>query len=162
MEKANDLTEKEKFCLDAFIVNGNDDLAYTLSRERKPTATEDNIHRLALRWLRSDPVKAYLKERRAAIYTRTEKVTEMEKDAVKELVDSYRDKDFIIAELIKTQQGLSGKEKADIINRIADLQQMKKEENKSEEERVHFYLPLPVCNDCKFKGNLVGNRQKEV
>ena len=156
------LTEKEKFCLDAFIVNGNDDMAYTLSRERKPNATENNIHRLALRWLRSEPVKAYLKERRAAIYSRTEKVSEMEKDAVKELVDSYRDKDFIIAELIKTQQGLSGKEKADIINRIADLQQMKKEENKSEEERVHFYLPLPVCNDCKFKGNLVGNRQKEV
>ncbi|MCE5205661.1 MAG: hypothetical protein LLF80_06105 [Porphyromonadaceae bacterium] len=162
MDKANDLTEKEKFCLDAFIVNGNDDLAYTLSRERKPNATEDNIHRLALRWLRSDPVKAYLKERRAMIYSRTEKVPEMEKDAVKELVDSYRDKDFIIAELIKTQQGLSGKEKADIINRIADLQQMKKEENKSEEERVHFYLPLPVCDNCQFKGNLVGNRQKEV
>lgn len=156
------LTEKEKFCLDAFIVNGNDDMAYTLSRERKPNATEDNIHRLALRWLRSEPVKAYLKERRAAIYSRTEKVSEMEKDAVKELVDSYRDKDFIIAELIKTQQGLSGKEKADIINRIADLQQMKKEENKSEEERVHFYLPLPVCDNCQFKGNLVGNRQKEV
>ena len=161
MEKANDLTEKEKFCLDAFIVNGNDDMAYTLSRERKPNATEDNIHRLALRWLRSEPVKAYLKERRAAIYSRTEKVSEMEKDAVKELVDSYRDKDFIIAELIKTQQGLSGKEKADIINRIADLQQMKKEENKSEEERVHFYLPLPVCDNCQFKGNLVGNRQKK-
>ena len=156
------LTEKEKFCLDAFIVNGNDDMAYTLSRERKPNATEDNIHRLALRWLRSEPVKAYLKERRAAIYSRTEKVSEMEKDAVKELVDSYRDKDFIIAELIKSQQGLSGKEKADIINRIADLQQMKKEENKSEEERVHFYLPLPVCDNCQFKGNLVGNRQKEV
>ncbi len=162
MEKANGLTEKEKFCLDAFIVNGNDDLAYTLSREKPPTATAENIHRLALRWLRSDPVKAYLKERRAVIYNRSEKVSEMDKDAVKELVDSYRDKDFIIAELIKTQQGLSGKEKADIINRIADLQQMKKEENKSEEERVHFYLPLPVCDNCQFKGNLVGKRQKEA
>lgn len=161
-EKLKPISNIEKFCLDSYLVNGNDDLAYTLSRERKPNATEDNLHRLALRWLRSDPVKAYLEERRAVIYQRTEKVSDMAKEDVNELITKYKDKDFIIAELVKTQAGLSGKEKADILQRIADLQQMKKEENKSEEERVHFYLPLPVCDNCQFKANLVGNRKKEV
>jgi hypothetical protein len=161
----NKLTDKEKFCLDAYIVNGNADIAYTLSREKPPTATE-NLHRLALRWLRRPEVKAYLEERRAVIYNRSEKVTDMEKEDLKQLVDLYKDKDYIIAELVKTQASLSGKEKADILNRIADLQQMKKEENKIDEDRVHFYLPLPLCDDCPNKGNLVEERtfssQREI
>ncbi len=154
----NKLTDKEKFCLDAYIVNGNADIAYTLSREKPPTATE-NLHRLALRWLRKPEVKAYLEERRAVIYSRTEKVTDMEKEDVKQLVDAYKDKDYIIAELVKTQASLSGKEKADILNRIADLQQMKKNEEKKDDDRVHYYLPLEVCDDCKFRGNLVKERR---
>lgn len=161
----NKLTDKEKFCLDAFIVNGDADMAYTLSRQKPPTAT-DNLHRLALRWLRQPDVKTYLEERRAVIYNRSEKVTDMEKEDLKQLVDLYKDKDYIIAELVKAQAGLSGKEKADILNRIADLQQMKKEENKIDEDRVHFYLPLPLCDDCPNKGKLVEERtfssQREI
>lgn len=153
----NKLSDKEKFCLDAYIVNGEADMTYTLSREKPPTATE-NLHRLALRWLRRPEIKTYLEERRAVIYTRSEKVSDMEKEDLKQIVDAYKDKDYIIAELVKTQAGLSGKEKADILNRIADLQQMKKEENKIDEERVHFYLPLPTCDDCQFKGKLVEER----
>ena len=82
----NKLTDKEKFCLDAYIVNGDTDMAYTLSRQKPPTATE-NLHRLALRWLRRPEVKAYLEERRAVIYTRSEKATDMEKEDLKQLVD---------------------------------------------------------------------------
>ncbi len=74
---------------------------------------------------------------------------------VKALVEKYKDKDFIIAELIKSLNGLQGKERAEIINKIADLQQMKKEETKSEEERVHYYLPLRVCKDCKNRHKIV-------
>lgn len=77
------------------------------------------------------------------------------KEDVKELVDKYKDKDFIIAELINSLKGLKGKDRADILNKIADLQQMKKEETKSEEERVHYYLPLQVCKDCKNKNKII-------
>lgn len=153
----NKLSDKEKFCLDSFLVNGNADMAYTLSRQKPPTATE-NLHRLALRWLRQPDVKTYLEERRAVIYQRSEKVSDMAKEDLKQLVDLYKDKDYIIAELVKTQASLSGKEKADILNRIADLQQMKKEENKIDEDRVHFYLPLPFCDNCPNKGKLVEER----
>lgn len=151
------MTDKEKFCLDAYIINNDADLAYTLSREKPPTAT-DNLHRLALRWLRNPEVKTYIEERRAVIYTRTEKVSDMEKEDIQELVNQYKDKDFIIAELVKTQASLQGKEKADILTRIADLQKMKQEE-KREDDRVHYYLPLEVCDDCKFQSNLVRERR---
>jgi len=74
---------------------------------------------------------------------------------VSSLVESYKDKDFIISELIKSLNGLKGKDRADVLNKIADLQQMKKEEIKNEQETVHFYLPLSVCKDCPNKNNLV-------
>ena len=141
--------------MDAFAVNQNADLAYELSRKNEPKANEVNLHRLAMRWLRQPHVKAYLTERRAAIYTRMEKPSDMDQDDVKSLVERYKDKDFIIAELVKASSDLDGKEKADILTRIADLQQMKKEEQKKEDERVHFYLPLQVCENCPNKNKLV-------
>ena len=152
------MTDKEKFCLDAYIVNNDADMAYTLSRQQPPTATE-NLHRLALRWLRQEEVKTYIEERRAVIYTRSEKVSDLTKEDVTTLVERYKDKDYIIAELVKTQAGLQGKDKADILNRIADLQQMKKNEEKKEDDRVHYYLPLEVCDDCKFQENLLRKRR---
>lgn len=156
MPKIKDsLTPTEMFCLDAYAVNGNADLAYLLSRKNEPKANEINLHRLAMRWLRQPPVKNYLAERKAAIYTRMEKPSDLDQDDIQSLVERYKDKDFIIAELIKAAADLDGKEKADVLNRIADLQQMKKEELKKEDERVHFYLPLPVCENCPNKNKLV-------
>ncbi len=152
------MTDKEKFCLDAYIINKDADTAYTLSREKPPTAT-DNLHRLALRWLRQEEIKTYLEERRAVIYTRTEKVSDLTKEDVTTLVERYKDKDYILLELVKAQATLTGKDKVDVLNRIADLQQMKKNEEKKEDDRVHFYLPLPTCDDCQFKGNLVEERR---
>jgi hypothetical protein len=154
----NSLTKEERFCLDGYCVNGDADTAYLLSRKNEPKANEVNLHRLAMRWLRQPPVKNYLTERKAAIYTRMEKPSDMDQDDVKSLVERYKDKDFIIAELIRAAADLDGKEKADVLNRIADLQQMKKEEQKKEDERVHFYLPLSVCKDCPNKNKLVEKR----
>jgi len=159
MPKIKDsLTPRERFCLDAYVVNSNIDMAYELSRKNEPKATETNLHRLAMRWLRQPPVKAYLAERKAAIYTRLEKTSDLDQDEIQSIVERYKDKDFIIAELIKAASDLDGKEKADVLNRIADLQQMKKEELKKEAERVHFYLPLSVCKDCPNKNRLVEKR----
>jgi hypothetical protein len=156
MPKIKDsLTKEERFCLDSYAINGDIDLAYLLSRKNEPKANEVNLHRLAMRWLRQPPVKNYLAERKAAIYTRMEKPSDMDQDDVKSLVERYKDKDFIIAELIKAASDLDGREKADVLNRIADLQQMKKEEQKKEDERVHFYLPLQVCKDCPNKNKLI-------
>lgn len=59
----------------------------------------------------------------------------------------YRDKDEIISALAREADRLQGKDRVDVLNKIADLQRMKQEENKTEEERVHFYLPL-TCYVC--------------
>ena len=44
---------------------------------------------------------------------------------------------------------LRGKDRADVLMKIADLQQMKKDENTEEEETVHYYLPLQ-CYRCSL------------
>lgn len=80
---------------------------------------------------------------------------DLSKEELTTLIERYKDKDFILSELIKAQTTLQGRDKVDVLNRIADLQQMKKEETKNEEERVHYYLPLPVCDNCKYKKNLL-------
>ena len=43
------LNEIERFCLAGFFITHDADMAYKLSRKQKPCATDDNIHRLALR-----------------------------------------------------------------------------------------------------------------
>lgn len=39
------------------------------------------------------------------------------------------------------------KQRADILNKIADIQQMKKEEDKESQKLIHYYLPLR-CEAC--------------
>lgn len=62
----------------------------------------------------------------------------------------FRSKDSIIDQLGKAASTLKGKDLADVLMKIADLQQMKKDENKEEEERVHFYLPANCPHTCKL------------
>lgn len=134
----NSLTDLEKFCLDSYLINKDVDRAYSYSREKRPTCTDDNLHRLALRWLRTPYVKAYLAEREAVLSTQM---------GQKNGVES-RSKDDIINELnLLATKTTDAKQRADILLKIADLQQMKREENKDEETTIHYYLPL-TCSNC--------------
>ena len=95
---------------------------------------------MALRWLRKKEVKAYLDEVFAASFSH----------AIEES-PNFRKKEDVVAEL--NQLATSVKEpklKAEILLKLADLQQMKKEENKKEDtETIHYYLPL-TCNNCEL------------
>lgn len=64
-------------------------------------------------------------------------------------VVQYRDKDAVLSGLEQTLPFLRGKDRADVLMKIADLQQMKKDENTEEEETVHYYLPLQ-CYRCSL------------
>lgn len=66
-----------------------------------------------------------------------------------EAVVQYRDKDAVLSGLEQTLPYLRGKDRADVLMKIADLQQMKKDENTEEEETVHYYLPLQ-CYRCSL------------
>lgn len=74
------------------------------------------------------------------------KNTETEEE---ENVVQYRDKHAVLSGLEQTLPYLRGKDRADVLMKIADLQQMKKDENTEEEETVHYYLPLQ-CYRCSL------------
>lgn len=63
----------------------------------------------------------------------------------------FTDKSYIIAQLAQEAKNQSGKERANILMQIADLQRMKQEETKQDEEKRTFYLPfVSVCRSCKL------------
>ena len=63
----------------------------------------------------------------------------------------FTDKSYIIAQLAQEAKNQSGKERANILMQIADLQRMKQEETRQEEEQRRFYLPfVSVCRSCKL------------
>lgn len=68
-----------------------------------------------------------------------------------EELNKYTDKTFIIAKLAQAAKNSTGKELAQILMNIADLQRMKQEETKSDDERRRFYLPyVSHCRTCKI------------
>lgn len=90
--------------------------------------------------------------------SRTDQLKKEEKARIKEVQDKftsdndeirYRNKEEVLNALAATVVDLKGKEKADVLMKIADLQQMKKDEIVEEEKKVHFYLPL-TCHQCQL------------
>ena len=146
------LTEIEKFCLDAYLVNKDADMCFTLSRKRTLTATPENVHRLALRWLRNDFVKDYLSERQAMLN---------QVSSSKQKENGNRTKEQLIDELnILASSTADPKTRTDILLKLADMAGMKKEETKSEDTTIHFYMPL-VCHQCElYQQAKEANRKK--
>lgn len=61
----------------------------------------------------------------------------------------FREKSEILDALVDELPSLRGKDRVDALMKIADLQQMKKEESAEEAERVVYYLPLR-CKSCEL------------
>jgi hypothetical protein len=81
-------------------------------------------------------------------------------------VKKFNDKSYIIKSLAHVSRELSGKEKAQVLMQIADLQRMKSEETKEKEEVRRFYLPyVSRCRGCKvlqlISGVLEGEKMGE-
>ena len=139
------LTDKEKFCLDAYLVNGDRRSAYVYSRDRLLTANSESIAALVRKFFAQPKVKAYLEARRNQVDAKREKerfeeeggdCTQINKtELLQQLVLLFRsEKDTKI--------------KADLGMKIADLQQMKKEQTE-QEEQIKYYLPLQ-CSKCEL------------
>ena len=79
--------------------------------------------------------------------------TSCDKDEKEETEDDFtgkfRDKNEVLNALVATVKDLKGKDRADVLMKIADLQQMKKEETIEEDNTVHFYLPIS-CKSCSL------------
>lgn len=68
-----------------------------------------------------------------------------------EVLKKISDKSFILSELYKSLGSLRGKERAAVLMQIADLQRMKQDDLKEDEEKRTFYLPfVSSCRSCKL------------
>ena len=141
-----ELTDLERFCIDAYVVNGDADNAFKYSRTRESKADAETQHRLALRWIRSEQVQNYLTERNAAAFAKTSR---------SETTGKFRDKNAVLEALEAELPFLRGKDRLDALMKIADLQQLKKDDLKTENDLVHFYLPLPICEGCPNKSKII-------
>lgn len=134
------LTEKEKYCLDAYVVNGDKDKAYVFSREEESRANEKSLAAMATRWINSEPVAAYV-----------ELVTD-KLNLVTRIDDSQHDETDILIEeitlLLKDISGGGDKRLAiQAAKELANLHQLKSKTKEEAGERKTYYLPLR-CEDC--------------
>lgn len=139
-----ELTELERFCLDAFVINDDQITAYRLSRTKPTKAEGDSLRRMADRYIAQPHVEAYINERRKLISGEVEDLS---------TTGTYRTTESIIAGLEQSVTLAQGKQKADILVKISEYLGLDKA-TVPEEERVHFYVPLPYCKDCPNKGKL--------
>jgi hypothetical protein len=151
------LTEVEKFCLDSLAVNGNLDLAYSLSHPH--TKEGDYKHVLALRWKRSDLVKTYMAEQSAKLLLLGGSRDEATAATLKTVDFTQR------TNLIQALSDAANIEKdtlrrTKILSELADLQQMDKEEHKEDKELIHYYLPL-TCKRCSLYCAAQAEREKQ-
>jgi hypothetical protein len=136
------LNDIEKFCLCGYFLTKDADTAYKLSRKRENGATPENVHRLALRWVRSQDAKEYL-ESIAAVHVQSVKGKAGE---------NRRSKEDIIRELnVLATSVHDPKQRTEILLKLADLERMKDEPSQEEAENntVHYYVPLNYPTSCK-------------
>lgn len=80
-----------------------------------------------------------------------EEENEQRQEQENEEIKKFSNKSYIIAQLAKEAKNQTGKERANILMQIADLQRMKQEETKQDEEKRLFYLPfVSSCRSCKL------------
>lgn len=72
----------------------------------------------------------------------------------------FRTKDEVIDALASTVDSLHGKDKADVLMKLADLQRMKQEEVVEEDNTIHFYLPIS-CKMCDLYNKEKERRRKQ-
>ena len=141
-KRADDLSELEKFALDAYLVNKNVDIAYKVGRcKTEEEAQLPSFHRMAVRWVNLPHCKEYLSERNAIVSALEDNSSESRTK------ENLRTKDGIINALVAELKYTRGKARADLLMKLADLQRMKEEETEKEDETIHFYVPI-TCYDC--------------
>lgn len=132
---AKRLSEKEAFCVDAWMSNGNSTMAYLLSRDTPPkTDNPDSLIKMASRWLNDPRVKDYIESRRRVDYSKAEEVTSDKGNRSR--ADAVDELNALISSVTDP------KIKGDLLLKLADLQKWKQAEQKDEDKNVVFYIPL--------------------
>lgn len=134
------LSDREKFCLTAYLQIQDAKLAYLCSRSKESKASKENLPSLVSRWLNSEPVQAFIAVEQAR------KFTILNADNTEN-----RSKDDVIKELnVLATQATDPKLKGEMLVKLADLQQMKKQDDEDKESKIHYFAPLK-CSQCPIK-----------
>ena len=151
-ELINKLSDREKFCLEAYMVTRNKEMAYLCSRPNKSNANGASLVAQVSRWFVSAPVKEWIKQ-----YEETHRIRQEMSDNS----DDPMTRDELIRELTLTLRdpSVDRKTKADVGLKLASLENWKKtEEDQNEEDKIKYYLPLK-CTQCQLYKNALNKRK---
>jgi len=140
------LSDREKFCLNAFFKGENKNMAFICSRKSKlKNESGDSFNQMVSKWMNSTPVKAYLHK----LETEADARIKAKEDA-KEDEESEMTKEELIKFFTKKvrSKDIDDKTQMDAGNRLADLLAWKKEKIEEKAEQRHYYSPLK-CSTCK-------------
>lgn len=144
-----ELSMSERTALAGYLLVGDVDAAYRCTNQSSK-ANKAMFHKQALRWLRDERCVKFLNEQKLLLSEQAKKEYHERKESDPNYKD-LTDKSNVIQELqVLYQTEQNPKIKSDILMKVADLQRMRNETPKDEEERVLFYLPLKECEGCPY------------
>lgn len=139
---ASRLSDKEKFCLDAFLLNKDREKAYVYSRKVEPSANENSLSVLVSRWINSEPVDAYLE-------LSSDKLSIPRGDNGEPLGEADQMFERIVTLLKGFANDNNDKKLAlQAAKELGILYQLKGKAKEDIEQHKVYYLPLR-CYDCK-------------
>lgn len=133
----NKLTDKERFCLIAYLHTGDQLTAYICSRRKTVSSNNQSVISMASRWINSEPAQAFLEAERGRRAALTEEVENRSK------ADTIRELNKLVSLTNDT------KLKAEILLKLSDLEGWKKEKEQTQDDTIRYYLPLR-CNVCSL------------
>lgn len=149
---------QDKIFADLLAIGYNEADAFNISHPEYEAVSDTTILKMAKEKQYDKKFSAYY-EKMKARYKRANYMARKEDLADKDLSDSevdkllakYTDKNSLIKMLaIQAESCKDPKIRANILLKIAELQNMKKEEVKEEHKYLTFYMPL-TCNNCNIK-----------
>jgi hypothetical protein len=153
-----ELSQIEKTALAGYMVIGDIDAAYSCINKNSK-ANGEMFHKMALKWSRNELCKKFMDNQRVLNEKKArdeyEDKIKKQKGDPKTIGKDLTDKQNVITELqiLYNAEGNS-KTKSDILMKIADLERMKNESPKEEENRVHYYIPLKQCEHCPHRSEV--------
>lgn len=154
--KAASLTDKERFCLDAWFFNGREDAmrynCWEWSRESNDSAlVRPEAERLSkcAKWFTSGPVKGYLQELERR---ENEKIAQLGVDALDLENIEVKDYETLLREVEYKRTEAFQRSDNDAYLKWTDLavkiKTKMKEDMSDEEERIHAYVAMRCTVDC--------------
>lgn len=133
----NKLSDRERFCLIAYLQTGDQLTAYICSRKKPVSANNQSLIAMASRWINSEPVQAFLEAERGR------KAALIEDAENRSKADTIRELNKLASLTNDT------KLKAEILLKLSDLEGWKKEKEQTQDDTIRYYLPLR-CNVCSL------------